>query len=105
MTQALVDVSAQARLTLDQAFERFSTTVTPEDHREFSSIDLKDVRDAALQIESRLAARQALRNMQRLQPFLQGLEHYSKSIEVLCNGTPYLPWIWASLYRYSKLVG
>ncbi|EUC41875.1 hypothetical protein COCMIDRAFT_57997, partial [Bipolaris oryzae ATCC 44560] len=33
--------------------------------------------------------------MARLDPFLRGMEHYSKVVEVLCNGTPYLAWIWA----------
>ncbi|KAF2728956.1 ankyrin [Polyplosphaeria fusca] len=33
--------------------------------------------------------------MARLQPFLQAMEHYAKVVEVLCNGTPYLSWIWA----------
>ncbi|EMD70132.1 hypothetical protein COCSADRAFT_53821, partial [Bipolaris sorokiniana ND90Pr] len=28
-------------------------------------------------------------------PFLRGMEHYSKVVEMLCNGTPYLAWIWA----------
>ncbi|KAI9667637.1 MAG: hypothetical protein M1821_000454 [Bathelium mastoideum] len=97
MSQTPGDFSAQARLTLHKAFERFSATVTAEDHRQFSSTELKDVRDAALQIESQLSTRGALRNMRRLQPLLQGLEHYSKAIEVLCNGTPYLPWIWAPI--------
>lgn len=97
MTQAPAAVSAQALSTLHAAFERFSTTVTPEDRREFSSTRLEDVRAAALQIERQLANRRSLRNMRRLQPFLQGIEHYSKCIEVLCNGTEYLPWIWVSL--------
>jgi hypothetical protein len=48
-----------------------------------------------LQIERQLRARRMQKNMARLDPFLQGMEHYSKVIEVLCNGTPYLPWIWA----------
>jgi hypothetical protein len=28
---------------------------------------------------------------------LRGMEHYSKVVEVLCNGTPYLSWIWAPI--------
>jgi len=91
-------VSGQARLTIEEAFDRFATTVTPDDRRQFQDTRLEDVRIAAIQIEEELAARRAMRNMRRLYPFLQGLEHYSKSIEVLCNGTPYLPWIWVSVF-------
>ncbi|KAF5847567.1 hypothetical protein GGP41_000271 [Bipolaris sorokiniana] len=25
------------------------------------------------------------------------MEHYSKVVEMLCNGTPYLAWIWAPI--------
>ena len=87
--------SPQARQTLQQAFDRFAATVTPDDHRLFHNTQLKDVRDEALSIERRLRARRMQKNMARLDPFLRGLEHYSKVVEVLCNGTPYLSWIWA----------
>jgi hypothetical protein len=87
--------SAQARLTLQDAFERFASTVTPEDQRLFHNTKIKDVRDEAMRIEKQLRARRMQRNMARLEPFLRGMEHYSKVVEVLCNGTPYLAWIWA----------
>jgi hypothetical protein len=87
--------SAQARLTLQDAFERFASTVTPDDQRLFHNTQLKDVRDEAMHIERQLRARRMQKNMARLDPFLRGMEHYSKVVEVLCNGTPYLPWIWA----------
>jgi hypothetical protein len=28
---------------------------------------------------------------------LNGLEHYSRVVEILCNGTPFLAWIWAPI--------
>jgi len=87
--------SAQARFMLHDAFERFSATVTPDDKRDFANTKLKDVRDEAIRIERQLRARRTQKNMARLEPFLRGMEHYSKVVEVLCNGTPYLPWVWA----------
>jgi len=87
--------SAQARVTLQNAFERFASTVAPDDKRLFYNTKLKDVRDEVMQIEGQLRARRMQRNMARLDPFLRGMEHYSKVVEVLCNGTPYLSWIWA----------
>jgi hypothetical protein len=87
--------SAQARLTLQNAFERFASTVAPDDQRLFHNTELGDVRDEAMRIERQLRARRMQRNMARLHPFLRGMEHYSRVVEVLCNGTPYLAWIWA----------
>lgn len=41
--------------------------------------------------------------MQRLVPLFTGLGYYAKSIEVVCNGTPYLPWIWAPIKLILKV--
>jgi hypothetical protein len=90
-------VSALARQTMRMAFEDLERTVTPADSRNFQGTTLQHVRAAALDIENQLAARQSLRNMRRLTPLLNGLEHYSKVVDVLCNGTPYLAWVWAPL--------
>jgi hypothetical protein len=87
--------SPQACLTLKNAFERFAVTVIPDDKRLFSNTTLQDVRNEADDIERQLRARRTQRHMARLEPFLLGMEHYSKVVEVLCNGTPYLSWIWA----------
>ncbi len=79
-----------------QAFEKLKESVSPSDARNFQSTTLQDVWKAATEIEKSLRQRQSVRNMRRIAPFLKGLEKYSKTIEVLCNGTPYLPWIWVS---------
>ncbi|KAL7916576.1 chromatin remodelling complex Rsc7/Swp82 subunit domain-containing protein [Trichoderma velutinum] len=90
-------VSGPARQTIKAAFEDLDRTITPADSRDFRDSSLPQVRDAALEIERQLAARGSLRNMRRLMPLFKGIEHYSKVIDVLCNGTPYLPWIWAPI--------
>ncbi|KAI8722914.1 NACHT domain-containing protein [Fusarium sp. LHS14.1] len=41
--------------------------------------------------------------MRRLEPLFTGLGYYSKTIEVLCNGTPYMPWIWAPIKLILKI--
>ncbi|GFP52831.1 hypothetical protein TASIC1_0002001500 [Trichoderma asperellum] len=90
-------VSAAARQTIKAAFDELDRTITPADSRDFRATTLQNVRDAALEIERQLAARGSLRNMRRLMPLFKGIEHYSKVMDVLCNGNPYLPWIWAPI--------
>lgn len=86
--------SPQARLTITAAFERFKRSVTADDARRFQDTNLNDVWDTAAEIEDKLANSKSLRNMRRIEPFLRGLEHYASIVEVLCNGTDYLSWIW-----------
>lgn len=76
------------------AFERLRATVNTEDARTFASTTMKDVWNAARRIERQLEAKRSLRNFNRIQKFLAGIEQYSRIVEVLCNQTPYLPFIW-----------
>lgn len=96
-TSSSTTLAPQARRIFQDSFERFEKTVqirSKHDQREFTDTTLRDVQEAATEIERQLAARQCLRNLNRLEPLLKGLEAYSKAVEVLCNGTPYLSWIW-----------
>lgn len=90
-------VSSLARQTLKIAYDELDRTITPGDKRDFGNTTLEHVRKATRDIENQLAARQSLRNMGRLMPLFKGLEHYSKVIDVLCNGTPFLSWIWSPI--------
>jgi hypothetical protein len=90
-----------------QSFERaisaLRQTVSPADAAAFKSTKSEDVWKAAEEIQEVQRVRKSLRNMRRVEPFLKALEKYSRVIEVLCNGTPYLPWIWVSLFRDDPL--
>lgn len=82
---------------MSSAFDELNKTIMPQDSQNFAKSTLETVRGEALEIETRLASRQSLRNMRRLLPLFTALEHYSKAIEVACNGTPFMPWIWAPI--------
>jgi hypothetical protein len=87
-------LSLQVQMAIEDAFTKLKQSVSDNDARDFNNTTLGDVIAVARTIETQLAARGSLRNAARLRPFLNGLEHYSKAVEVLCNGTPFLPWIW-----------
>jgi hypothetical protein len=89
--------SPAARHAISAAFKELEKTVAPGDARGFADTTLAQVREAALAIETQLAARGSLRNMRRLMPLFSGLEHYAHVMGTLCNGTPFLPWVWAPI--------
>ncbi|EXJ84684.1 hypothetical protein A1O3_05354 [Capronia epimyces CBS 606.96] len=88
---------------LKDAFQRLRDSVTPSDALRFDTTELKDVWDAAEEIQKSQRERQSLRALGRIKPLLDNLERYSRVIEVLCNGTPYLPWIWAPIKLMVQL--
>ncbi|KAM6513596.1 hypothetical protein FALCPG4_015983 [Fusarium falciforme] len=83
---------------IERACERFQKQLSTEDKGAIqSSKNVDDVRHAIRRIEQHLAARQNLRNLDRLTPFLDAIDRLSKPIDVLCNGTPFMPYVWAPL--------
>lgn len=81
-------------VAFNTAFERLKEVVSKDDARSFNSTRMEDVWTTARDIERYLASRRSLRGFRRIQPFLAGIEQYSKVVEVICNGTPYMPFIW-----------
>lgn len=96
-------VSLGAQKIIREAFEDLERALSTSDRVSLKDTTLDDVREAARLVENELAARQSLRNMRRLEPLFAGLGYYSKTIEVLCNGTPYMPWIWAPIKLILKI--
>ena len=78
-----------------EAFEQFKEVVLAEHMREFSSITLQDVYGIARAIESEHAARGTLRNMRRIQQFLDRLDQYGSVARVICEESELLSWVWA----------
>jgi len=78
----------------EAAISTLKQTISSTDEIAFRTTTAEDVWKAAETIQESQRQRKSLRNMRRIEPFLKALEKYSKTIEVLCNGTPYLPWIW-----------
>ncbi|KAH6711796.1 hypothetical protein BKA61DRAFT_693710 [Leptodontidium sp. MPI-SDFR-AT-0119] len=88
-----VDTNQNARV-FESAIEKLKQAISPPDAVAFQTTLIEDVWKAAEEIQESQRRRKSLRNMRRVEPFLKGPEKYSKVIEVVCNGTPYLPWIW-----------
>ncbi|KAM0794096.1 hypothetical protein BDR22DRAFT_815754 [Usnea florida] len=88
---------ATAPVSFENAFDRLREVVSKDDARSFHSTRMEDVWTTAKAIERHLESRRSLRGFHRIQPFLAGIEQYSKVVEVLCNGTPYLPYLWAPI--------
>ncbi|KAK8031326.1 hypothetical protein PG990_001060 [Apiospora arundinis] len=91
-----------AERMIQRACDRFANELSDEDSKKIrSTVNMDDVKLAVRQIEQQLAARRSLRNISRIRPFLDSIENYSKALEVACNGTNYLPWIWA-VHEYTN---
>ena len=80
--------------SIKEAFEKFERSIYSSDVRFFRSTKLQDVREAARIIERDQADRKCLRNLRRIKPLLDGLGKFEGALDTLCQGTPYLCYIW-----------
>jgi hypothetical protein len=85
---------ANPKGVISDAFENLKRSISEEDAHEFASTTLKDVWFAVRHIDSEQRKRQSAQNLRRIEPLLKGIEKYAKVIEVLCNGTPFMPYVW-----------
>lgn len=82
---------------ISEAFEKLRLSIKEGDAHhwdDWASTSPKDVWAAIREIDAIQRKRQSAQNLRRVEPLLRGLEKYAKVIEVLCNGTPYLPYVW-----------
>lgn len=91
--------SEAATQIFETAISKLRQTVSPADALAFRLTHAEDVWKAAEVIQNIQRERKSLWNMRRIEPFLQALGKYSTAVDVLCNGTPYLPWIWVIITR------
>jgi hypothetical protein len=94
---------ANPETIIADAFEKLERSISEEDAHKFKSTELKDVWAAVREIDSKQRKRLSAQNLRRIEPLLRGIEKYTKVIEVLCNGTPYLPYVWVSTHLVNLM--
>ena len=96
---------AAASTTTEAAFKKLEQKVSDDHARDFYNTELKDVRHAVLDKEKWQRPRESLRNMARIEPLFAGLQQYAGPLKTLCQGTPYMPFIWVSLKGAAGCTG
>lgn len=83
----------------DPGFSRvlsaFRRRLSPQDITDFQFTTLEDLKEEITRIQEIQAQRRSIRNLNKVRPFLNGIEQYSKIIEVFVNAKPdIMAFIW-----------
>lgn len=92
----------------DSAFSRvlsaFRLRLTQEDINDFQSTTLEDLKEEITKIQRTQAQRRGFRNLNKIRPFLNGIEQYSRVIEVFVNAKPaIMAFIWVCNFQRETL--
>lgn len=80
-----------------RAAEKFEKALHSVDISFFRTTTLEDVKATAEVIERDQEQRRCMRNLNRIEPLFQTLRRFGAAIDILCQGTPFLPYIWAPI--------
>jgi hypothetical protein len=94
---------ANPQTIIANAFEKLKCSISEEDAHKFASTELEDVWAAVREIDSQQRKRLSAQNLRRIEPLLRGIEKYRGVIEVLCNGTPYMPYVWVRTHQVTLM--
>ena len=99
----MASTSCGRPVAFQEAYENFVRTIRPEDAALFDGVTLEDVEKTAREVQTSQRKRRSLRNLNRITPLFEGLRKYGKTIEVLCNQTPYLAFVWVVHHSFRAL--
>jgi hypothetical protein len=85
--------------SFQRAVDKFNKSLTVKQRQEFSVCSLEDVRQTIVTIQEKQGSQKKMRNMARIQAFLEAMEQYGKVVEVFLNCTPFLGYIWVWPFR------
>jgi len=88
----------------DHALQNFTRNLSPQEKEDFRFARISDVYGEIDRIQKIQEARGLLRNLRRIQPFVEGLNRYSKIIEQFVNVKPaVLSFIWGPVKLFLQV--
>ena len=80
--------------SFQRAVDKFEKNLTPKQKLEFPTCTLESVRQDVITIQERRGNQKTMRNMARIQKFLEAMDQYGRVVDALLNSTPFLGYIW-----------
>lgn len=94
--------TASPSTSFQRAVDKFTKGLTVKQRQEFAGCSLNDVRQTVVTVQEKRGNQKNMRNMARLQAFLEAMEQYGKVVEAFLNCTPFLGYIWVWPSRKSQ---
>lgn len=77
-----------------RAVDKFTGSLGVKKREEFAACSLDDVQRTVMTVQNRRGSQKEMRNMARLQAFLEAMDQYRKVVEAFLNCTPFLGYVW-----------
>lgn len=79
-----------------KALDDFQSDLVHGDRDEFKYTTLEDLQRSILEIQEKHASDRKMKNMARLNSFLEAMQQYGRVIEVFLNTSAFIAFVWVS---------
>lgn len=73
--------------------------------QEFTFADINGLRSTIKRFQTEQEVKRRMRNMKRLELFLQTMEQYGQTVDVFVNTSEILAFVWVSIHQVAKKPG
>ncbi|KAK7721312.1 hypothetical protein SLS64_001608 [Diaporthe eres] len=100
------NASGKEKCEFEIALEDFkkNAQLGPDEIKEFRFADLNSLRSTIKRIQAEQEAKRRMRNMKRLEPFLQTMEQYGHIVDVFVNTSEVLAFVWGPMKFLLRLL-
>jgi hypothetical protein len=81
-------------VAFERALENFKGTLKNKEKNNFKLTTVEDLQQAIGELQQKQLSERRLRNMNRLKRFVEAMEQYGKVVDVFCNSTELVIFIW-----------
>lgn len=92
--------------SFQRALARFKSSLlrrSPELVKEFEMTSPEDVKRFCIEIQDSMGRDGCMRRMQRMESFIEAMEHLGKSIEVFVNANELVCFVWVSAFSLTNI--
>jgi hypothetical protein len=79
------------------ALSKFQARLTDKEKKEFENVTLHDVRSTIDRIQKSQENTKTMRNMSRLQSFLEAMDQFGKVIAIFTNASSFVAFVWGPM--------
>ena len=78
----------------ESILEDFKSGLKKRDQENFRLTTLEDLEQTIADIQAEQHGERRLQNLNRLKPFLECLNQYGNVVDIFCNSSQFLPFVW-----------
>jgi len=81
----------------ERVLEKFKGELKKKDKDNFKMTTIEDLQQAIGQLQKKQLTDRRIQNMTRLKRFVEAIEQYGKVVEIFCNSSEFVAFVWVSL--------